>query len=265
MTYLEYLLIFIILPIVVEIGILYTLQVKYNKRISFIPSIISIILLSCIALIYTTPWDNYLVAHTIWSYDPQKVVGIILGYVPIEEYSFFILQTLFVSLILTIAVQLQFVSIPNNNLKHFDASKLVFVSMLTLLWFFCLLCYISGIETMLYMNLLLLWGLPPIIFQVIVGWKIMRNNAKAIILIILASAIYLSLTDFIAIFDGVWTINSKFTVGIVFGVIPLEEILFFFITSSLITLGFILANHYIKTFLLTKSFRNDVKKVVSSG
>ena len=207
MTYLEYLLTFIILPIMVQIGILSTLQVKYNKKISFIPSIISIILLSIIALIYTTPWDNYLVAHKIWYYDPHKVVGIVLGYVPIEEYSFFILQTIFVSLLLTIAVQLQIISLPNNNITHFDESRLVFVSMLTILWFICLISYVSGFETMLYMNLLLLWGLPPIIFQIIIGWKIMRKNAKAIILIILISSIYLSLTDFIAIFDVIWTIN----------------------------------------------------------
>jgi lycopene cyclase domain-containing protein len=45
-----------------------------------------------IALVYTTPWDNYLVATNVWWYDPELVTGIVIGWVPIEEYTFFILQ-----------------------------------------------------------------------------------------------------------------------------------------------------------------------------
>jgi cobalamin synthase len=36
-----------------------------------------------LALVYTTPWDNYLVASGIWWYDPQLVTGITLGWVPL--------------------------------------------------------------------------------------------------------------------------------------------------------------------------------------
>lgn len=51
-----------------------------------------------IAVAYTTPWDNYLVATRVWFYNPSLVLGIILGYVPLEEYVFFIVQTLAVGL-----------------------------------------------------------------------------------------------------------------------------------------------------------------------
>ena len=51
-----------------------------------------------LALIYTTPWDNYLVATGVWYYNPQLVTGIVFGYVPIEEYTFFVLETLFAGL-----------------------------------------------------------------------------------------------------------------------------------------------------------------------
>ena len=47
-----------------------------------------------VAVLYTTPWDNYLVATGVWWYDPHLVAGLVLGWVPIEEYTFFILQTL---------------------------------------------------------------------------------------------------------------------------------------------------------------------------
>jgi lycopene beta-cyclase len=48
--------------------------------------------LAIIAVAYTTPWDNYLVATGVWYYDPQLVLNRMIGYVPIEEYAFFILQ-----------------------------------------------------------------------------------------------------------------------------------------------------------------------------
>jgi lycopene cyclase domain-containing protein len=51
-----------------------------------------------VALLYTTPWDNDLVATGVWWYDPKLVTGITLGWVPIEEYTFFVLQTLLTGL-----------------------------------------------------------------------------------------------------------------------------------------------------------------------
>ena len=52
-----------------------------------------ILLNIALALIYTTPWDNYLVATGVWWYDPELITGLTLGWVPVEEYIFFILQT----------------------------------------------------------------------------------------------------------------------------------------------------------------------------
>jgi lycopene cyclase domain-containing protein len=54
--------------------------------------------LSLLALLYTTPWDNYLVASGVWSYDPRLVTGLVFGWVPVEEYAFFVLQTLLTGL-----------------------------------------------------------------------------------------------------------------------------------------------------------------------
>ena len=50
------------------------------------------------AVVWTTPWDNYLVATGVWYYNPDLVTGVTLGWVPIEEYTFFILQTLLTGL-----------------------------------------------------------------------------------------------------------------------------------------------------------------------
>ena len=56
--------------------------------------------LAIIALVYTTPWDNAIVAMGVWSYDPSLIGGIVLGVVPLEEYLLFLLQTILSGLIL---------------------------------------------------------------------------------------------------------------------------------------------------------------------
>lgn len=54
-------------------------------------------LIALIAFVYTTPWDNYLVWRGIWEYGISRVVGTI-GYVPVEEYLFFMLQPILTGL-----------------------------------------------------------------------------------------------------------------------------------------------------------------------
>ena len=50
--------------------------------------------------------------------------------------------------------------------------------------------------------------------------------------------LYLSLTDIIALKAGTWAISPAQTTGILFfGILPLEEVLFFFITNILIAFG----------------------------
>lgn len=89
MKYSKFLWIFV-LPIVV-IGGLIALP-RMNKR-----EALAVLMLVIIAVVWTTPWDNYLVASGVWRYDKSKVWNVILGYVPLEEYLFFVLQTMAVS------------------------------------------------------------------------------------------------------------------------------------------------------------------------
>jgi lycopene cyclase domain-containing protein len=85
MTYPLFLGLFLVLPIA-----LLLLLLRDKIRAQWWRRAVGLTIL--IALIYTTPWDNYLVATRVWYYDPARVWGIVLGYVPLEEYLFFILQ-----------------------------------------------------------------------------------------------------------------------------------------------------------------------------
>ena len=86
MNYFEFLLVFVGVPLV----ILLLMAFRKGKLTQF--NISGILVLSLIALVYTTPWDNYLIFRGVWTYPPDAVVGK-LGYVPLEEYGFMILQT----------------------------------------------------------------------------------------------------------------------------------------------------------------------------
>lgn len=93
MTYGFFLLIFVVAPSLVIFGIL-----AYQRRITR-RWVLALAATCVLAVAYTTPWDNLLVASNVWSYPPERVMGIVWGYVPIEEYSFFVLETIFVALI----------------------------------------------------------------------------------------------------------------------------------------------------------------------
>lgn len=55
-------------------------------------TVVLLLILAVAALIYTGPWDNLLVAEHVWSFNQGKVLGLLIGRVPIEEYIFYILQ-----------------------------------------------------------------------------------------------------------------------------------------------------------------------------
>ena len=86
MNYFEFLMVFVGVPLVAIVLIAF----RKGKLTQF--NISGILVLSLIALVYTTPWDNYLIFRGVWTYPPDAVVGK-LGYVPLEEYGFMILQT----------------------------------------------------------------------------------------------------------------------------------------------------------------------------
>ena len=101
MTYLVFLARFILIPILIAALLTWTMH-KRGRRLPAslrawpaVPVLLGHVLL---AILYTAPWDNYLVASKVWWYNPALVSGVVLGYVPLEEYLFFGAQTVLVGL-----------------------------------------------------------------------------------------------------------------------------------------------------------------------
>ncbi|MBL0332372.1 MAG: lycopene cyclase domain-containing protein [Chlorobiota bacterium] len=91
-----------------------------------------------------------------------------------------------------------------------------------------------------YIFHLLVWMLPVIIGQWFIAKKIFLKNIKAIILPTIIIGTYYSIVDTVAVFDGIWFFDSNQILGLHIGVLPLEEILFFYITSLLVSQTFIM-------------------------
>ena len=91
-----------------------------------------------------------------------------------------------------------------------------------------------------YLFLETAWFLPVIIGQWLIGPGIVRSRWKAVPLVALPIAAYLTVKDKVALDDGTWTINGETSTGLKIGGVPIEEALFFLLTSWVSAQGVIL-------------------------
>jgi lycopene cyclase domain-containing protein len=238
MTYLGFLLRLLVIPILIFLVITLWDERKgkplpgfQNSRAIWIAIGIHILL----AVGYTTPWDNYLVATGVWFYNPELVTGIVLGYVPIEEYAFFVLETLLAGLWWWFLAR----RLPEPmQFKPSKIGRIVSFAALFILWVVFTVLFFSESHPITYLSLTLFWAFPAIFPQLLYGADILWHYRKLVGLGILVPGTYLSLMDIVALRDTTWSISKEQTTGILFfGILPLEEVVFFFITNILITFG----------------------------
>ena len=192
-----------------------------------------------IAVIYTTPWDNHLVATGVWWYDPALVAGITLGWVPLEEYLFFVLQTVMAGLwFLWLARRLR----PAPSFVAQKDFRFGSAAVISLVWMTSVALLIIGWKHGHYLLLTLAWALPPIVLQLALGADILWHHRRVILTTIVTVTLYLSGIDLLAIHSGIWTINPEGSLGILLGgVLPIEEVIFFLVTNTLLVFGLLLA------------------------
>jgi lycopene cyclase domain-containing protein len=263
MSYFGFLLRFLVVPIVILLGLVWWERRRGRETVTSTTDAASglsagvslrawpiswaIGLHVLIALIYTTPWDNYLVATKVWWYDPALVTGITLGWVPIEEYTFFVLQPILAGLWLSFWAKRQ--PVPPPMMDDGLRMRIWSVALAGIVWLGTAVILLTGWQPGTYLALELVWALPPIALQLGFGADILWRYRRLVLLSIVPLTLYLSLADALAINWGTWTIDPAQSLNVYLGgVLPVEEFIFFLLTNTLVTFGVILvwaeASHY---------------------
>lgn len=243
MTYFAFLGLFLGIPIA-TLSIITIIDYQRGKWMpkslaSFKPYIV-MLALCVVAFIYTTPWDNYLVATNVWWYDITLVNGLVFGYVPVEEYTFFLVQPVMTALLFLLLAR-YLPSNPNraSNTQIRKASTIL-AGFVWLIFSIILILSFSNdsLRPFTYLSLELSWALIPIIIQLAFGADILWRHRNLVFLTIVISTLYLSWADAIAIGSGTWTIDPEQSLNwLIGGVLPIEEFMFFVITNTLVVLG----------------------------
>lgn len=236
MTYFGFLGLYILPPILglLIINWLTEKYIRLNREFDSRFFIQLIFLHVLMALIYTTPWDNYLVATGVWQYKPALVSGVVFGWVPVEEYIFFVLETVLSGLWLMVLLRRM-----QNDVPLFKQNiRLPAFLVLLVCWIISAFALFFGSTSTNYLSLILFWAIPVLFPQFLFGADILWHYRKVILLSILPIAAYLSVVDSSAIHSGTWSISTVKTTGLLIGgILPVEEAVFFFVTCMIISFG----------------------------
>ena len=157
MYYLEFVFTFLLIPAIVLI-----LFKKKRTQTDTLGLIIHLI----IAVLYTVPWDNYLIKNGIWYYDDKLITDTIF-LIPIGEYLFILLQTTLICLTISPAT---FSYNKNSCFKY--SSKGLYIGLL----FFLLGIVLMVFTKSLYLSLILLWASAPFSVQLSIGFNVLKDN-----------------------------------------------------------------------------------------
>jgi lycopene beta-cyclase len=198
--------------------------------------------MALIALIWTTPWDNYLVYRGVWWYGVDRVVGTI-GYVPVEEYLFFVLQPLLAGawtyVVLARAGLPPAVrsrprpgSVPGADARGLGVALYLLAAAAGAL----ALTFRAG----LYLGLILVWSAPVLAAQWFFIAHAVARAPATFALCVVPPTLYLWVADRFAIGAGIWSIAPQYTIGFVPFGLPFEEAVFFLVTNLLVVQGVLL-------------------------
>ncbi len=198
------------------------------------------------AVIFTTPWDNIAAKRGIWGFPRDKYTRRI-GYLPVEEYLFFILQTL--NVMLGVRVLFHF---------HPDWHRAVTTSLES--W--NALCLAASVPTWIVIGLQmhrwgrergphvnyvlhLAWFLPVIYIQWLIAPALLAIHIGLLAIVTLGFGLYYSVADYLAVLADLWFFDEKQITGYkIGGRLPWEEAAFFCLTSLLVAQSYLLLLPY---------------------
>jgi len=272
LTYAEFLAVFVVVPIVV-LGVVQWRHGIHRARRR--PAVVGVGVILLLALSYTIPWDNYLISQGVWFY-AEGTVLFRIGHMPVEEYSFVVLQSVLV------ALWLYRRSLPDPDpdpgatpagdridtrhgsgarpdggqarapltlpgLRAFPGPRARVLG--TAFWLGTAVVgavfLVAWTETF-YMGAILAWAAPGIAIQWATGggylWRVRRRLALSV----LVPTVYLCLIDRLAVEWGLWQFSTTRLTGWTVLGLPVEEATFFLLTTALVVHGLILFHPFVE-------------------
>lgn len=197
-----------------------------------------LLFLPAIAFVWTTAWDNELVRQRAWSYPRSCVLGVV-GYVPLEEYFFFLIQSVMTT-ILTACFSRWL--LPTLYVAR-DPSKRRFASFVAVST--CFAAIYTGFtlskphQHTYYLGMIAWWCSIPL---ALLFWGsadyISRTSLAAFLGAVVTPTLYLWSADIFALRRGTWHISEVTSTGI-FALpdLPIEEAIFFTVTNLLLVVA----------------------------
>lgn len=217
-----------------------------------------IVFLVTIALVYTTPWDAYLIAQRIWTYPEEAVCGLKLFGIPYEEVFFFVIQTYTTSLLYLFFSKLSFKPVYlRGETKDAKTSTLRIQKIIDQLLLAASIVYgafqIKTGSEGTYLGLILAWAMPVCLFLWTMSSEMILQLPKICTVgPIVLPTFYLWIVDTIALRRGTWAIESGTKLGVcIWEGLEIEEAVFFFVTNLLIVFGLVCFDH---TIAILESF-----------
>ena len=191
-----------------------------------------------IALVYTTPWDAYLIRSGVWGYGSERVLGALWG-VPFEEYAFFLLQPLLTGMVFYRLLARLLEVDPHPVLERSPRAVRRAGAAMALAWMVTGLALLQRTEGT-YLGLILVWAMPVLAgMWWLKGDMIWRWKAATIPGVFIPT-LWLWVADRYAIKAGVWHISEELTLGWNPTGLPVEEATFFLVTNMLVVSGLVL-------------------------
>jgi hypothetical protein len=262
LTYAEFLAVFVAVPIAVLA--LRGPRIHPARRR---PAVVGVLIILGLALSYTIPWDNYLISEGVWFY-PEGTVLLRLGHMPVEEYSFIVLQSVMTALWLYRRPLPDLSTRPTADpdagpvaadgghprarytlpgLRAFPGPLArplgtaawlgVALAGVGLLWFS---------RDTFYIGAILAWATPGLALQWAVGGGYLWQVRRRLVLAIGVPTLYLCLIDRLAVGWGLWQFDPAALTGWTVLGLPVEEATFFLLTNALVVHGLILFHPFVE-------------------
>jgi lycopene cyclase domain-containing protein len=216
-------------------------------------------LIALVALLYTTPWDNYLIYRGVWSYNLSRISqSLRIGYVPLEEYCFFILQPVLTG---------QYLLFFSNRYRHETEAcfrparrrwlpRIAGASLGAILGLTGILAMLRG-GPWTYFGLILTWASPVLCFHWLYGGDFLWRARRLFLASLVSATVYLWVVDRIALEWKIWSISPTLSTGWNLLGLPAEEAVFFLLTNMFVLQGLLLFFEFVGT---KKDRRHEERK-----